>query len=278
YVDLVREPTYGYGKNMNPCIDCRVYMFKIAQQVMEEMNADFIITGEVLGQRPMSQRRDAMETIDRDSESEGLILRPLSAHLFPPTRPEIEGWVDREKLLNISGRSRTAQLEMAETLKLDKYTAPAGGCLLTDANFSDRLSGFFERKKNPSMTEVRLLRYGRHFDLSNGAHLILGRDQKENNQLLKESEEDVSAGKMTFFNPQFSGPVAVLSGEGSDFHPIQDESILDEAGALIAKYSKKGLSSEEVIEVKCGSETTRMRINFPLPRNPISSDGLTVTQ
>jgi len=271
YVALVRKPKYGYGKHINPCIDCRVYMFRIAHQVMEEEGADFIITGEVLGQRPMSQRREAMEVIDRDSETAGLILRPLSAGHYPPTRPELEGWVDREKLLNITGRSRTEQFKWAKSLNLKEYSAPAGGCLLTDANFSRRLSSFFEQKKDPSMTEVRLLRYGRHFDLADGRHLIVGRNKAENEALQKESESDVASGKMTFFRPLFSGPSAVLSGGGKP-------DSFDEVGPLIARYAKKGLLAEQLVEVTQGAQTFQIKIRFPQSPMDVSKEGLPVLQ
>lgn len=256
YIDLVRDPKYGYGKNMNPCIDCRIYMFIAARKVMDEEGADFIVTGEVLGQRPMSQRRDAMELIDRDSEMESLILRPLSAKNMPPTRPELEGWVDREKLLEISGRGRGAQMEWAAALELKEYAAPGGGCLLTDANFSGRLSEFFEKKENPTMAEFRLLRYGRHFDLSDGAHVIVGRDQEENRKLLEESRVEIESGRMVFFQPLFSGPVAVLSGGSSS-------ALFDEVAALIVRYGKKGLDPERLIEVRRGESVSRLKVSAP---------------
>lgn len=250
YIDLVRNPKYGYGKNMNPCIDCRIYMFIAARKVMDEAGADFIVTGEVLGQRPMSQRRDAMDIIDRDSEMESLILRPLSAKHLPPTRPEIEGWVDREKLLDITGRARVQQLELAAALQLKEYTAPAGGCLLTDVNFSKRLSEFFEAKPAPTMVELRLLRYGRHFDLNDGAHVIVGRNQEENAKLWEESNAAVEEGTLAFFQPHFSGPVAVLSGSFG-------EASLDAAGRLILRYAKKGSGPAFVVEIRRGKERFR---------------------
>lgn len=268
FVELIRNPKYGYGKNINPCIDCRIYMFHIAERVMEEEGADFIVTGEVLGQRPMSQRREAMDIIDRDSETAGLVLRPLSAKHNPPTKAETEGWVDRKKLLALSGRSRTEQLKWAESLQLKAYTAPGGGCLLTDANFSVRLTDFLEHHANPTMTEVRLLRYGRHLDLSNGSHLVIGRNASENDQLEAISKNDVETGEMTLFRPAFSGPVAVLSG-------ARDAAILDEAAGLIAKYSKKGLSDTQVIEVQHGNEVSEIKIQFP-PK--ASEETLTVLQ
>ncbi|MFQ5780007.1 MAG: hypothetical protein ACE5HN_04375 [Nitrospiria bacterium] len=256
YVELVRHPKYGYGKNMNPCVDCRIYMFILAKKVMEEVGADFIVTGEVLGQRPMSQRREAMGIIDRDSKMAGLILRPLSATHFPPTRPEVEGWIDRKRLLNISGRARGEQLKWANNLQLKGYTSPAGGCLLTDPNFSNRLSEFFKRKQNPTMAEVRLLRYGRHFDLSDGAHVVIGRNKEENSKLWEASRLEVAEGRMAFFQPLFSGPAAVLSGG-------RRPALFDEVGRLIAGYAKKGIPPDQVIEIRDGSEVLRRKTHIP---------------
>lgn len=262
FVELVRNPKYGYGKNMNPCVDCRIYMFHLAKKVMGELGADFIFTGEVLGQRPMSQRREAMDIIDRDSDMKGLVLRPLSAQHFPPTKPEIEGWIKREKLLNISGRGRTEQLHWAKTLGLKAYSAPAGGCLLTDKNFSKRLSNFFEHNTDPTMAEARLLRYGRHFDLDDGAHVVIGRDQEENTSLWETAREEVEAGRMVFFKPRFPAPVAVLSRGNSP-------SLVDEVGKRIAAYAKRGIAAEQVIEVRCGSETSERKVRVPV-RPPVT--------
>jgi tRNA U34 2-thiouridine synthase MnmA/TrmU len=247
YVDLVRNPKYGYGRNMNPCIDCRIYMFIAARKVMDEVGADFIVTGEVVGQRPMSQRRDALHVIDRDSEMDDLVLRPLSAKHLPPTLPEREGWVDREKLLDVVGRSRTVQLALADALALKEYASPAGGCLLTDSHFSERLSTFFEQNADPSLTEVRLLRYGRHVDLGDGAYLILGRNKEENSALRDVSSPEVEAGKMAFFQPLFHGPAAVLWGR-------VDRGLYDVVGQQIAQLSKKGAEAERRVEVRCGTE------------------------
>jgi hypothetical protein len=231
---------------MNPCIDCRIYMFIAARKVMDDVGADFIITGEVVGQRPMSQRRDAMNIIDRDSDMDDLILRPLSAKHFLPTRPEREGWVDREKLLDLAGRSRNVQLGLAEKLDLKEYASPAGGCLLTDSHFSERLSSFFAQNADPSMTEVRLLRYGRHVDLGLGAHLILGRNKEENGALHDISRSEVEAGKMAFFQPLFHGPAAVLWGR-------VDRALYDAVGQQIVGHSHKGADAERRVEVRCGT-------------------------
>jgi tRNA U34 2-thiouridine synthase MnmA/TrmU len=262
YLELVRNPKYGYGKNMNPCIDCRIYMFEIAHNLMNEVGADFIITGEVLGQRPMSQRKGAMEIIDRDSHMNGLILRPLSAQNMPETVPEREGWVDRQKLLNISGRGRGEQLALAEQLHLSGYTAPAGGCLLTDANFSEKLALFFKTRAQPTMTEARLLRYGRFFNLNEDTFALIGRNQEENEKLEELSREAVHQEQMAFFMPLFTGPVAVVSGQYSD-------TIINEVGQLIVRHSKKNDAVEWPINVRRGGGETRIFIHptasFELP-------------
>ncbi len=269
YVDLVRNPKYGYGRNMNPCIDCRIYMFEAAHRVMEELGADFIVTGEVVGQRPMSQRHDALDLIDRDSEMAGLVVRPLSAKHLPPTRPETEGWIDREKLLDIAGRGRTVQLELAEAFGLQGYAPPAGGCLLTDANFSKKLSTFFSENADPDITEVRLLRYGRHVPMESGAHVILGRNREENRKLLDESRKEVSNGKMASFRPLFSGPVAILSGNFSgnfagnlagNLADNLNSPLLDEVGRLITRYTRKWTESEYRVEVTHGSAISYMTL------------------
>jgi hypothetical protein len=267
YIDLIRNPKYGYGKNMNPCVDCRIYMFHLAKKVMDELGADFLLTGEVLGQRPMSQRREAMDIIDRDSGMKGLVLRPLSAQHFSPTRPEIEGWVSREKLLNISGRGRSEQLRWAKALDLKEYSAPAGGCLLTDKNFSKRLSNFFEHNADPTMGEVGLLRYGRHFDLPDGAHVVIGRDQEENTNLWEASRLEVEEGRMVFFKPRFPAPVAVLSGGKSS-------SLYDEVGKRVAAYAKRGIPAEQIIEVICGSEVSERKVHIPA-RPPVTLERAT---
>ncbi|TLN19153.1 hypothetical protein FDZ71_05130, partial [bacterium] len=139
YLEVVKCPKHGYGSNMNPCIDCRILMLRKAKGHMDEVGASFIVTGEVLGQRPMSQHKDALRTIDRESDMEGLVLRPLSAKFLPPTSVEMRGWVDREKLLSIRGRSRREQIALASSYKITNYSCPSGGCLLTDPGFSRRL-------------------------------------------------------------------------------------------------------------------------------------------
>ncbi len=184
YIKMVKDPRHGYGKNMNPCIDCRIFMLKKAKEYMEEMGASFLFTGEVLGQRPMSQRREAMTTIEKEAGLEGLILRPLSAQFLEPTIPEKEGLVDREKLFGIKGRWRKPQMKLAEELSIKDYQCPAGGCRLTDPQFARRVKEAFEHDED-GIQDMNLLKYGRHFRLPSGVKVIVGRNEEENSIISK---------------------------------------------------------------------------------------------
>jgi tRNA U34 2-thiouridine synthase MnmA/TrmU len=228
YIDLVRNPAHGYGKNMNPCIDCKIFMLKKAKAVMEEVNAPCVITGEVLGQRPMSQRRDTLHVIERDGDMKGMVLRPLSAKLLPPTKVEQGGLIDREKLLGISGRSRHIQLRLAERYGIQGYSTPAGGCLLTDKNFSDKLRDLFEDKQTVTPSDIRLLTVGRHYRIDAGIKIVLGRDNRENQVLVSLAPR----GYHLFMPDNFPGPVALLSGTPS-------QEIKQTIGRLIITYSKQ---------------------------------------
>ncbi len=213
YLKIVEHPRHGYGRGLNPCLDCRIFMHREAKELMEEEGAQFLVTGEVLGQRPMSQRRDALRLIERESGTEDRILRPLSAHHFEPTLPEREGWVDRSKLLAISGRSRKEQIRLAEELGVTDYPCPAGGCLLTEVDFAAKLRDLFATKPDYDLRDVRLLRTGRHFRLPGGPRVIVGRDEGENQVL----EAGLSAGDSLVRGADFDGPSALTRdslGEG----------------------------------------------------------------
>lgn len=182
--DVLLNPKYGYGKHFNPCIDCHGYMFKIALNMLESEGASFIITGEVLGQRPMSQRRNALNSVKNlAGDKNSLILRPLCAKLFEPTTPEIKGWVDREKLLDISGRGRSRQLEMAKEFGFTDFESPAGGCLLTMQSFSDKLKDALNHEGLETSADSQILKFGRHLRLINGAKMIIGKDETDNLRL-----------------------------------------------------------------------------------------------
>jgi tRNA U34 2-thiouridine synthase MnmA/TrmU len=207
YLRIVRKPKFGYGKNMNPCIDCRIFMLKKAKKYAEEIGASFIFTGEVLGQRPMSQHRKTLGIIEKEAGLKGKILRPLSAKLLPPTEVEKKGLVSRETLLGIEGRSRKKQIRLAQELKVTEYSCPGGGCLLTCREFTSKLKDLFEHKKRISLKDVRLLKVGRHFRFGKNK-IIVGRNEAENRLLLQM--------KMTndyCFEAQDTGsPITLLQG------------------------------------------------------------------
>jgi hypothetical protein len=185
FFELVKNPKFGLGSNMNPCIDCKALMLKIAKRLMDERGADFIITGEVIGQRPMSQRQGTFPKIEKEAGVSGLVVRPLCAKHLAPSIPEEKGLIDREKLYDISGRSRKRQIALAAELGLTEYPQPAGGCLLTDPTFSFRLRELLSRNPSPSVREIRLLRLGRHFRAEDGFKIIVGRDELDNDALEK---------------------------------------------------------------------------------------------
>lgn len=241
YIDLIRIPAHGYGKNMNPCIDCKIFMLRRAKAVMREINADFVITGEVLGQRPMSQRRDTLNVIERDAGMKGLVLRPLSAALLPATNPEEAGLIQREKLLGISGRSRTVQLRLAERYGIKGYSTPAGGCLLTDKNFSEKLRDLFADKQSVNPHDITMLTVGRHYRLEAGVKVVIGRDNRENNILISLAPH----GYHLFTPHDFPGPVALLNGTPS-------QAIRQTIGRLIITYSKQVPGRTYLI--RCGND------------------------
>ena len=239
YFEVIKNPKHGYGRNINPCIDCRIFMFKKAGEYMRASGASFLVTGEVLGERPMSQRRDAMRIIERDSGLDGLILRPLSAKLFKPTIPEEKGLVDREKLLSIQGRSRKPQIQLAKQLNINDYPCPAGGCLLTDSGFANRMRDLMKHKKDFTINDVQLLKIGRHFRLLSGAKLIVGRDEGENNKLLNLIRDN----DVCFYPAKVNGPIGVGIG-------IYSEDCLSIASCIIARYSDGDLNQKLEIRYK----------------------------
>ena len=180
--EVLFTPKYGYGKNFNPCIDCHGFMFRYTGKLLEKYNANFMISGEVIGQRPMSQRKEAMEQVQTLSEHDELIVRPLCAKLLPPSKPELEGWIDREKLLDIDGRGRQRQLDLAKEIGLKDFESPAGGCLLTEIKFSERLKDFADHDKL-EINDIDTLKAGRHLRLPDGAKLIIGRNKEDNEKL-----------------------------------------------------------------------------------------------
>ncbi|MBI5826619.1 MAG: 7-cyano-7-deazaguanine synthase [Deltaproteobacteria bacterium] len=227
YIEVVRNPRHGYGKGMNPCVDCRVYMFRQARGYMEEIGASFIITGEVLGQRPMSQRKDAFRVIERESGLEGLILRPLCAKQLEPTIPENTGLVDRDKLLSMLGRSRRGQIDLAEELNINDYPCPSGGCLLTDKMFSKKVRDLLDHKLDVTKKDLLNLKTGRHFRYE-GVKVILGRDEAENLKI----RNAVEPGDTLLEPAGFPGPLALVNGEAGS-------GVIDFAAGLIVRYANE---------------------------------------
>jgi len=233
YLDMLVAPRYGYGANANPCVDCRIFMMSRAREIMERERADFVFTGEVLGQRPKSQRRDTMRTIERESGLEGRLLRPLSSKLLEPTLPERDGLVDRERLLDISGRSRLRQMALAKELGLVDWPQPAGGCCyLTDESFARKFFDVLDAREaagEPRRIErddVVLLSTGRHFRISARAKLLVGRSEVENAIL-----DGYAGGRARLEAKGVPGPVALVEGE-----PTWEERVL--AARIVARYGK----------------------------------------
>jgi len=235
FMEIIKNPRYGHGANMNPCIDCKIYMQSRARGMLDKFGASFIVTGEVLGERPMSQRKDALLLIEKRAGVKGILLRPLSAKLLEPTIPEKEGIVDREKLLDISGRSRKPQMELAAKLGIKKYPQPAGGCLLTDEVFARRVKeamaeGEFE------MENVAILSVGRQFRPAKGARLIVGRDEAENDLI-----ESLARPGDTFIKmAKVQGPLSLLRGSAA-------APVIEMASAIAAHHTKS--KNEERVSV-----------------------------
>lgn len=229
YLDMVRRPRHGYGRNMNPCLDCRIIKLRKAHEYMRDIDAQFLFTGEVLGQRPMSQRLQALELIDRECGLTGLILRPLSASLLKPTQAERQGWVDRGKLLAISGRSRKNQIRIAAEKDIADYPCPAGGCLLTDKHFAGKLREWLGKGYGLTARDVELLKIGRHSFLVNGDRLITARNQHECLQL----EKLACADDYLFAPDNFSGPSILFTG-------MDPEPILKKTGLFGKKSPARG--------------------------------------
>jgi len=235
FIEIVKNPRHGHGRNMNPCIDCRILMLKEAGELLRLTGADFVITGEVVGQRPMSQRKETLPMIDKEAGLKGLVLRPLSAKILPLTIPEINGLIDREKLYGFNGRSRKPQMALAEELGLTDYPNPAGGCLLTEPNYAWRLRELLSIIRNPTLRELNLLKLGRHFraslsSQSNKIKIIAGRDEAENNAL----EKFIEPGDIYMRAENWRSPLVLLSSSESA-RPAEAE--IELAASICARYS-----------------------------------------
>ena len=240
--NILFNPKYGYGKNFNPCIDCHANMFRIALGLLKKYNASFVITGEVIGQRPMSQRSDAIKNVTKlaGDEEGGLILRPLSAKLMSPTIPEIKGWVDREKLLGISGRNREVQLRLAKEYGFSEFESPGGGCLLTQEAMATKIKEHIKYEEF-IVEDVELLKHGRHLRLPGGAKLVVGRNKEDNEYISKVDNPKYIFAKAL----DISGPLSLINKDASDGDKLL-------ATKIILTYTKT--KSDEVGKVRFEDE------------------------
>ncbi|MBO8144362.1 MAG: tRNA 4-thiouridine(8) synthase ThiI [Thermodesulfobacterium sp.] len=224
YIEVLKKPEHGYGDYANPCVDCKIFMLKKAKKLMEELKTDFIATGEVLGQRPMSQNKNALELIERKAGVKGILLRPLSAKLLAETEPEKKGIIDREKLFDIFGRKRNAQFELAKKFKLKEIPTPSGGCLLTDPQIGERVLKVIKERRTLNYETSQLLVIGRHF-LEEGLWIVLGRNKEENEKIRR-----IVQNKYRTYTLDVPAPTAVIV-EGNP-----PEEFIKK---LLIKYSKK---------------------------------------
>ena len=292
YIEVIRNPRYGYGSGMNPCIDCRIYMLREAKRIAKEVGANFIVTGDVLGERPMSQHRRALELEEKEAGLENLVLRPLSAKLLPETIPEREGWVDRSKLMAIRGRSRKPQIALAEKFGLhEEYPSPSGGCLLTYKEFASKFRDLIAHKEKVTNRDISLLKIGRHFRVAS-SKIIVGRNEEENKLLLELTKplqgsqvshsgkpfqgfrgrgrsprcgraEPRSPEDYVFEVPGFGSPITILEGPKS-------EEAIELAAKLTARYSDAGEEEKEIfVEYKNGEKKLRIVVS-PLDENEIA--------
>ena len=258
YRDVLLNPKHGYGKNMNPCLDCKGFMVKKALEWIQKNDFDFIITGEVMGQRPMSQRKDTMPVVQRDSGAQDLLLRPLCAKHLPPTKPETEGWIDREKLLDFSGRTRKPQMALAKQYGFEDYATPAGGCcFLTDKQYSDKLVDMWQARgtREYQLDDLMMLKVGRHIRPNNRFKLIVAREEGEVKFL-----EGYRNQYSHLYPTSCKGPLALVDGE-----PNQDD--LKLAARILARYSQGKNEKNVDVEICLNSG-----IKQPMRIEPIKAD------
>jgi len=260
YIDILSHPRYGYGRNCNPCTDCHRLMVSVAAGKLEELEASFIITGEVVGQRPKSQTRDALNAVAKATPT-GLLLRPLSALLLSETIPEKKGWVDRSKLLGLSGRSRRDQFVLAEEYGLKGYSSPGGGCLLTEPGYCRKLLELKE-KEGWRIPDLKLLRVGRHFRLLSGSRVVSGRDDRENRELIKLAGDD------DYFFQAARRPGSLVVLRGREGLTPEDLSV---AAAICARYSKEKEDTVFEIEYWRGRERKDVK---EIPASPMTDEKL----
>jgi tRNA-specific 2-thiouridylase len=259
YIEMLKNPKYGYGRNMNPCIDCKIFIIKKAKIFMEKIGASFLFSGEVLGQRPMSQKKNILELIEKKAGVEALLVRPLSAKLLTITIPEQKGWIDREKLLDLQGRGRRPQIELAREFGIKKFPSPAGGCCLTDPQFSARLKDAFTHNED-SLSDLRLLQVGRHFRLKSGAKLIVGRNEKENKTIENLAGDD----DLLIEGIDFASPLVLLKKS-------KKPEDIEIAASICVRYSKKKEARNAKVIVRTQTRKIAEKEVPPLERETVES-------
>ncbi len=244
YIEMLKNPAHGYGKNINPCIDCKMYFLKKAEKFMEEENADFIATGEVVGQRPMSQLKHTLNHIENSTNLKGRLLRPLSAKILNPTIVEEEGRVDRELLLDINGRGRKRQMELAAEYGITDYSSPSGGCLFTEMHIAARIRDLFKHHSRYNEIDMYLITVGRHYRLNDTTKIIVSRNESEGNELEKyRNYSDY------IFIPRFSGPDVLVKG------PLKPDDV-NLISSITARYGKPKIDDNQIVMIdKDGNET-----------------------
>jgi len=261
YLAMLKDPRHGYGSNINPCIDCKILMLRKAGELMKDTGAKFLITGEVLGQRPMSQHRQALGIIEKESGMKGYILRPLSAQHLEPTVPELEGWIPREKLLNFSGRTRKPQFELAERLGIKDIPCVAGGCLLTDPNYAKRLDDYWKHARDFSVNDAELLKTGRYLRLSEQAVLVVGRDEKENGLIERLAQ---NGDLLLMPTEELAGPTALGRGQF-------DDALTELSARIVCRYCDlEGKGSADILCWTIPSIEKKLIHAGPLPETEIA--------
>jgi tRNA U34 2-thiouridine synthase MnmA/TrmU len=259
-VTLVKNPPHGFGGAMNPCVDCHAGMIRRAGALMEELGFDFLATGEVLNQRPMSQNRRSLQVVEQDCGYADRLVRPLSALLLEPTEPERRGIIDRTRLLGLQGRARQAQMALARTYGIQEYPSPAGGCLLTEKMFCGRVQDLLTHEGLDELRLTWLLRTGRHLRLPGGAKCVVGRNQEENQTL----EEAAIAGDTLVFPVHVPGPVVLLPGRVG-------AADLELAGGICAAYTDKPTDGGGILTQFQSDGVARECVVMPLPREQFAS-------
>jgi tRNA-uridine 2-sulfurtransferase len=243
YMKIVRNPTHGHGSGMNPCIDCRIFILKAAKRFAKDIDARFIFTGEVIGQRPMSQRRNVLDVIEKEAGLKGKLLRPLSAKLLPPTEAELKGWVDRTRLMALSGRRRAEQMDAARKLDLDGFLCGGGGCRLCDKEYAEKVRDLFRHSRRFTLNDIQLLNYGRHFRHEK-ARIVVGRRQSDNEGIIRLRAK----GDYVLEAADCVGPTTLLRGS-------KTKDAIQAAAKLTARYSDAKAGSVRIRVDKARGKT-----------------------